>query len=369
MASNVKYFQSLGIIQTSSAHQQELSSSSSSSGSAFPILVVALLSIMGTTLLLASYYIFVVKCCSNWHIFNPLRRFTMLATTTASTTAAGSRQDDESFIAFSPTTTNSMWNNNNNNNNNTNNRGLDESIIREIPTFQFQQNATITTSNSVFGCVVCLNQFQVHDTLKSLPNCNHAFHLDCIDIWLQKNSNCPLCRTYINTNNFVSCAPSNQIIIAPSSSPRDFQLYSSDNSLMGSDEDFVVIELGGEEQDQETEQEQEREQVTNNRVTSYHSPRKLKKCHHVSIMGDECIDLRINREHNKDYYDNEEEFSVQPLRRSFSWDSATDHRQLHSTVEEIISNNNKKKNYTRTSFFPFLHGRVSSWNSIVPFEL
>ncbi|KAF4387187.1 hypothetical protein G4B88_024759 [Cannabis sativa] len=116
-------------------------------------------------------------------------------------------------------------------------------------------------------------------------------------------------------------------------------------------------------------QEQEREQVTNNRVTSYHSPRKLKKCHHVSIMGDECIDLRINREHNKDYYDNEEEFSVQPLRRSFSWDSATDHRQLHSTVEEIISNNNKKKNYTRTSFFPFLHGRVSSWNSIVPFEL
>ncbi|XP_062080515.1 RING-H2 finger protein ATL16-like [Humulus lupulus] len=354
MAPNLKHFHNLGFQALPPIKiQPELPPASSSSGSAFPILAVALLSIMGTALLLASYYIFVVKCCSNWHQFNPLRRFTVLA---AAAAAAGSRQDDESFIAFSPTTT--LWN-----------RGLDESVIREIPTFQFKEDYT-----SVFGCVVCLNEFQVHETLRVLPNCNHAFHLDCIDIWLQKNANCPLCRT--NISGAVRC-PVDQII-APSSSPREFQLY-SDNSLMGSDEDFVVIELGGEEEQQ---QEQEANRVVfpqRQPREAYHSPRKLdlklkvKKCHHVSIMGDECIDMRM-RDHNKD----DDQFSVRPIRRSFSWDSATD-RQLHSTVEEINKKNRRplsevstseecETRVIRRSFFPFLHGRGSR-NAIVPFEL
>lgn len=349
MAPNFKHFNNLGFqalppikIQTSSSHEPELPSP----GSAFPILAVALLSIMGTAFLLASYYVFVVKCCSNWHQLNPLRRFSVLG---------GSRQDDESFIAFSPTT---MWN-----------QGLDESVIREIPTFQFK-GGEIEEDRSVFGCVVCLNEFQVHDTLRVLPNCNHAFHLDCIDIWLQKNANCPLCRTSISGT--VRC-PIDQII-APSSSPQEFQLYS--DSLVGSDEDFVVIELGGEEENGVVfpQRQQERNNPREALVPRSHSPRKFDqkmkvKCHHVSIMGDECIDVR---DHKDDQF-----FCVQPIRRSFSWDSATD-RQLHSTVQEIIEKNRRPlsevstseeyETRVRRSFFPFRHGRGSR-NAIVPFEL
>ncbi|XP_010111905.2 RING-H2 finger protein ATL16 [Morus notabilis] len=340
MAQNYRHFPLIKT-QTDTTHPPVFPTNT---GSAFPILAVALLSIMGTAFLLASYYIFVVKCCSNWHQLNLLRRFSILR----------SRQDDnDSFIALSPVT----WN-----------RGLDESVIREIPTFQFKGGDM--EERSVFGCVVCLNEFQVQDTLRVLPNCNHAFHLDCIDIWLQSNGNCPLCRTSIAGT--IRC-PIDQII-APSSSPQELQLYSE--SLMGSDEDFVVIELGGEENGEVVFPQRQQERNNNFRDVlasrTDHSPRKMehkvrvKKCHHVSIMGDECIDVR-----------KDDQFCIQPIRRSFSWDSATD-RQLYSTVREIIQKNRRPLNEVSTSgecdgrirrsFFPFRQGR-SSRNAVVPFEM
>ncbi|KAF3436166.1 hypothetical protein FNV43_RR23258 [Rhamnella rubrinervis] len=304
--------------------------------SAFPLLAIVVLSIMATVFLLASYYIFVTKCCSNWHHqLNLLRRISMLR----------ARQNEDSFIVFSPTT----WHN----------RGLHESIIRGIPTFQFKGGDM--EERSVFGCVVCLNEFQIHDTLRVLPNCSHAFHLDCIDIWLQSNASCPLCRTSISGTIRYPI----DHIIAPSSSPQDsdHQLYS--NNLMGSEEDFVVIELG--EEDEVTfPQRQSRQVLVQPRSQS---PRKMeqkvgkikgKKCHHGSIMGDECIDVR----------DKDDQFSIQPIRRSFSWDSAAD-RQLYLTVQAIVQHKSRPCSEVSTSggvsdnratktFFPFRQGRLFS---------
>ncbi|XWS36411.1 hypothetical protein CRYUN_Cryun20dG0083400 [Craigia yunnanensis] len=348
MAPNYRHFYNLGFEALSPIKDQQnptYQPPSPISDPAFPILAIAVLSIMGTAFLLVSYYIFVSKCySSNWHQLNLLRRISLFQ----------ARQEEDTFIAFSPT----MWN-----------RGLDEAVIREIPTFQFKRD---TDERSTYGCVVCMNEFQEHDMLRVLPNCSHAFHLDCIDIWLQSNANCPLCRTSISgTTRY----PINQII-APSSSPQDSHPYT--NSLMVGDEDFVVIELGGENagallphRQQERDNLREALMQLQPRVQS---PKKLeqkpgnleiRKRHHLSIMGDECIDVR-----QKD-----DQFSIQPIRRSFSLDSAVD-RQLYLSVQAMVQQNRHPGEIDTTeecsnrawkSLFPFGHGRRPR-NAVLPVE-
>ncbi|KAI9088412.1 hypothetical protein K1719_029861 [Acacia pycnantha] len=46
-------------------------------------------------------------------------------------------------------------------------------------------------------CAICLDDFKEGDTGRLLPNCNHFFHLNCIDEWLRTNKTCPLCREVV----------------------------------------------------------------------------------------------------------------------------------------------------------------------------
>ncbi|KAK8490913.1 hypothetical protein V6N13_057257 [Hibiscus sabdariffa] len=43
-------------------------------------------------------------------------------------------------------------------------------------------------------CCICLCQYEATEMLKAIPNCNHFFHVHCIDQWLQLNATCPICR-------------------------------------------------------------------------------------------------------------------------------------------------------------------------------
>ena len=44
------------------------------------------------------------------------------------------------------------------------------------------------------NCSICLEEFKNQDILKKL-NCNHIFHKDCLEPWINNNNlNCPLCR-------------------------------------------------------------------------------------------------------------------------------------------------------------------------------
>lgn len=290
--------------QQASSNQPPLSVSSNG----FPVLAIAVLGIMAAIFLLVSYYVFVTKCCFSWQQLDPLRRFSFRRTSPA----------EDLFMAYSPSVQR---------------RGLDEMLIREIPTFQYHKTER-EESSSLFKCVVCLTEFQDQDMLRLLPKCSHAFHLDCIDVWLQNNANCPLCRTSISG----ATRDPLDMIIAPNSSPQDPQPFM--RGLMGSDEDFVVIEVSGE-QGTRTLLQRPQERSDSGRQlgqlrsqSSRKSELKLtklkpRKFHHVSIMGDECISVR----------EKDDQFSIQPIRRSFSMDSAAD-RHVYLSVQEILRQNN-----------------------------
>ncbi|TYG93690.1 hypothetical protein ES288_A11G130500v1 [Gossypium darwinii] len=47
---------------------------------------------------------------------------------------------------------------------------------------------------------VCLSEFENDEKARVLPNCNHSFHVDCIDMWFYTHSNCPLCRAPVRVD-------------------------------------------------------------------------------------------------------------------------------------------------------------------------
>ena len=42
-------------------------------------------------------------------------------------------------------------------------------------------------------CPICLKNFEQDDELTLLP-CDHEFHSECVEAWLNKAANCPMCR-------------------------------------------------------------------------------------------------------------------------------------------------------------------------------
>ena len=52
------------------------------------------------------------------------------------------------------------------------------------------------------ACAICLCDFEVGERVRVLPcDDSHFFHVSCIEQWLQTNSVCPVCRTFITIPN------------------------------------------------------------------------------------------------------------------------------------------------------------------------
>ncbi|KAM7268204.1 hypothetical protein ACFE04_010370 [Oxalis oulophora] len=43
-------------------------------------------------------------------------------------------------------------------------------------------------------CSICLGEYRAKDKIRCIPECNHCFHVDCVDEWLKMSATCPLCR-------------------------------------------------------------------------------------------------------------------------------------------------------------------------------
>lgn len=73
-------------------------------------------------------------------------------------------------------------------------RGLDPSVIATFPTFSYSEVKDHKIGKGALECAVCLNEFEEDETLRLLPKCDHVFHPDCIDAWLESHVTCPVCR-------------------------------------------------------------------------------------------------------------------------------------------------------------------------------
>jgi hypothetical protein len=87
---------------------------------------------------------------------------------------------------------------------------LDKSVVESLPVVHFKDlNLEMHDGNAGLDdgkppeecrqdvhreCAVCLSEFESEDSLRLLPKCKHVFHLECIDVWFQSHSTCPLCR-------------------------------------------------------------------------------------------------------------------------------------------------------------------------------
>ncbi|XP_020573048.1 RING-H2 finger protein ATL16-like, partial [Phalaenopsis equestris] len=147
----------------------------------FSISVVAIAGILFTAAFLFTYSVLVFKCCLKRrtpdiliHFFSTARGDISQASTTSEPT------------------------------------GLDSAAIRSIPTFCY----TSIQSSAAAECAVCLSDFRSGEHLRLLPECCHAFHIDCIDAWLQTKTSCPICRSHI-TN---PCPPPTDNRIVPNQS-------------------------------------------------------------------------------------------------------------------------------------------------------
>jgi len=298
-------------------------------GTNFPIVIIVV-GMMATSFLLMAYYTFVIKCCFNWNNIDLVRgrRFSF------------SRQHEEQSASYSMTSEH---------------RGLEQLVIDSIPVIHYKSEKDYGELGISSECAFCLSEFQEDEKLRVIPNCNHLFHIDCVDVWLQNNANCPLCRRKVSMTREIQV----EHVVTPRPSPY-FERQNVENIIDGC-EDFVVIDLDNDENDHEGQNLHERKEERGKELeVPRDSHKKAIKLQKVNSMGDGCIKGK------------DDGFLVQPIRRSFSMDLAI-HKSLYQPnlhVHEVSSIEvcGDSSSRPKRSFFSFGHGNRSR-SVVLPIHL
>lgn len=155
-----------------------------------PLMIVVIIVLAGA-FLLVSYYAIVIKYCSFWTRFlarRDLRRMPQ-PVPLADPHEAEDRLDMINQHDPVPVVDHPIWL--------ITTVGLHQSVINSITVIRYKKEDGLIDGTD---CSVCLSEFQEGETLRLLPKCKHAFHIDCIDTWLRSHTNCPMCRACIVAN-------------------------------------------------------------------------------------------------------------------------------------------------------------------------
>ncbi|XP_078448476.1 putative E3 ubiquitin-protein ligase ATL44 [Wolffia australiana] len=68
-------------------------------------------------------------------------------------------------------------------------KGVKKKVLRALPRLTYR-----AAESPLAECAICLAEFEDGDEVRLLPQCAHAFHVSCVDVWLSSHSTCPSCR-------------------------------------------------------------------------------------------------------------------------------------------------------------------------------
>jgi len=83
-------------------------------------------------------------------------------------------------------------------------KGLSKEDIESLSVVKYDAAKNKNLSEDMKSCPICLDEFEDGIEIKFLW-CLHRFHKKCIDQWLEKNTNCPICKkdfSEMNEGNF-----------------------------------------------------------------------------------------------------------------------------------------------------------------------
>ncbi|KAL8144001.1 hypothetical protein V2J09_017033 [Rumex salicifolius] len=98
--------------------------------------------------------------------------------------------------------------------------GLSQEVIEGFPTYFYEDVKVHRAVDVELECAICLNQFQDHEVLRLMPECNHIFHPQCIDPWLHSQATCPVCRKILDPSN-THASPTRPLISSPINASED----------------------------------------------------------------------------------------------------------------------------------------------------
>ncbi|GBG26111.1 E3 ubiquitin-protein ligase ATL42 [Hondaea fermentalgiana] len=75
-------------------------------------------------------------------------------------------------------------------------KGVPKRTINKLPVEKFDP-ASFAEKGYSLECSICITEFEPDEELRRLP-CDHFFHKDCVDTWLNQNATCPMCRNDIS---------------------------------------------------------------------------------------------------------------------------------------------------------------------------
>ncbi|XP_022985406.1 RING-H2 finger protein ATL22-like [Cucurbita maxima] len=95
--------------------------------------------------------------------------------------------------------------------------GLDGPTIESFPKTILGQSRRLPKPGDT-TCAICLSEYQPKEAIRTIPDCGHFFHANCVDEWLKLNATCPVCRSSPEDSSATS-TPSQTVSVSMPTSP------------------------------------------------------------------------------------------------------------------------------------------------------